>query len=343
MHRRRAAVGSWPSHIMRQARRLRRRRAGGSRPTPRLPDARPRGRRTLSRPSPAIEALRRSPPARSSATAPPGGDLGWRRAQVEAVDGALSSRRAGRMASTLARRSAGSGGGLVAVAGSARSRSATKPGSHEQLHVAIGVGAGARGSAGRRVRPALRTPCEQSGSAKCRRALGGRSRRARRSSTARRAVALDPDEADDALLRPRATYSRSFGRKAPSGSRNRLKTPIADRLPRAAASGACGTGCWPAATARRARARSSAGRLDRPERLDVARGSPARTAGRMVRRPGPRPGRVLGRHRRDQPVEAGLAGQLGMERVAMYVPCADRHDPAVVGLARTSTPGRHAR
>ena len=62
-----------------------------------------------------------------------------------------------------------------------------------------------------------------------------------------------------------------------------------------------------------------------------SRSSGLRPAGRVVAAAGAlaRIVVLLG-HRRDQPVEARLPGELGMERRGDDVPLADRHDPAVV-------------
>ena len=143
-------------------------------------------------------------------------------------------------------------------------------------------------------------------------------------------LALDAQQARDVAVGSN-TYSTSCGRNAPSGRRNRLNIPI----------GCADTGSPSERVDRRRLARrdsspSAARSVSRaartlPLRVAIASSSgrprPARGCGR---RPSPRPDRHVGGHRREQPVEARLAGELGVERGRHHVPLPDRDDPPIV-------------
>src|SRR6185503_16610707 len=139
------------------------------------------------------------------------------------------------------------------------------------------------------------------------------------------------------------TNRRSCGRTATSGSRNRLNTPIGgpltgspsvrdpepsvcamrDSSPSAGRSVRRAARTLPTARACRASLPSRAIRL--------ASSGQARAAGRVVTPAGTLAGVVvLGGHRRDEPMEARLPGQLRVERRGEDIPLPDRDDPAVV-------------
>src|SRR3954449_4412059 len=137
-----------------------------------------------------------------------------------------------------------------------------------------------------------------------------------------------------AMWPPRSyTYITSWGVNAPSGSRNRLNTPMggpetgrpSDRVPS------------PSACARRdssPRAARSVNRAARtlPALLAIGASPALPAAARRVWAPtDPLAGiGVLCGHRRDEPVEPRLARELGVERGGDDVPLADRDDAAVV-------------
>src|SRR3954452_23135297 len=137
-----------------------------------------------------------------------------------------------------------------------------------------------------------------------------------------------------AMWPPRSyTYITSWGVNAPSGRRNRLNTPIGgpetgrprERVPS------------PSACARRdssPRAARSVRRAARtlPALLAIGASPVLPAAARGVRPAADALARVrvLGRHRRDEPVEPRLARELGVEGRGDDVALPHGHDPAVV-------------
>ena len=149
-----------------------------------------------------------------------------------------------------------------------------------------------------------------------------------------------------AAARPRRRRAGRAGGTRPSGSRNRLKTPIGGP-PTGSPSDAAPVGvvaAGRAGTARRARRGRSGGPAGPCPGRAHRWSPPCGAAVGCGRRPAPSPGsRVLGRHRRQQAVEAGLAGQLGVERGGDDVPLrAPPRRGRRAGCARTSTSGPDA-
>src|SRR6478735_5714116 len=127
------------------------------------------------------------------------------------------------------------------------------------------------------------------------------------------------------------TYRTSWGWKYPSGSRNRLNTPIggpdtgspSERVPSPSACASRDSSPSAARSVRRA-ARTFPVRAMALPLLLRATGGVRPATGPLARV------RVLRGHRCDEPVEARLARELGVERGRDDVLLADRDDPPVV-------------